>query len=80
MNAWHEKSSASQNVVGWSFYNTNKMMILYNLPSHAFSCPHFFPVGGRAAGVNLRGGHVMRARKAVISNASIWDTMKLIPR
>jgi phytoene dehydrogenase-like protein len=33
----------------------------------------------RAAGVRLRGGGVLRARKAVISNASIWDTLPLLP-
>ncbi|MBE9031005.1 NAD(P)/FAD-dependent oxidoreductase [filamentous cyanobacterium LEGE 11480] len=35
--------------------------------------------GGRAIGVRLRGGAVMQARKAVISNASVWDTMNLLP-
>lgn len=34
---------------------------------------------GAAAGVVLRGGGVVRARKAVISNASTWDTLKLVP-
>ena len=33
----------------------------------------------RAVGVGLRNGKVIRARKAVISNASVWDTLKLIP-
>jgi hypothetical protein len=40
--------------------------------------------GGRAAGVKLkrnprRLGYI-RAKKAVISNASLWDTQKLLPR
>lgn len=41
--------------------------------------------GGRAAGVRLRGrgpgggGRTVRARRAVVSNASVWDTAKLIP-
>eukprot|EP00850_Spirogloea_muscicola_P020807 SM000227S07453 [mRNA] locus=s227:188035:190519:+ [translate_table: standard] len=34
---------------------------------------------GRARGVRLRSGQVVRARKAVVSNASIWDTMRLLP-
>eukprot|EP00899_Mesostigma_viride_P005606 jgi/Mesvir1/15046/Mv14698-RA.2 len=41
---------------------------------------------GRAVGVKLRGpkgseakGSVIRASKAVISNASVWDTLKLLP-
>lgn len=38
--------------------------------------------GGRAAGVMLRGsgarGGVIRARKAVITNASVWDTCKML--
>jgi phytoene dehydrogenase-like protein len=33
----------------------------------------------RATGVRLRGGEVIRARRAVISNCSIWDTLKLVP-
>lgn len=48
--------------------------------------------GGRAAGVRLRpkgggggqgdsaAGTVIRARKAVVSNASVWDTLKLLPQ
>ncbi|KAL4858930.1 Prolycopene isomerase [Chlorella vulgaris] len=48
--------------------------------------------GGRAAGVRLRpkggsggqggpaAGMVLRARKAVVSNASVWDTLKLLPQ
>jgi phytoene dehydrogenase-like protein len=34
---------------------------------------------GRATGVRLRSGEVLKANKAVISNASIWDTLKLLP-
>lgn len=35
---------------------------------------------GRAVGIQLRkGGKRVRARKAVVSNASIWDTLKLLP-
>ncbi|MBF2080039.1 MAG: NAD(P)/FAD-dependent oxidoreductase [Synechococcales cyanobacterium T60_A2020_003] len=33
----------------------------------------------RAIGVRLRNGEEMRARQAVISNASVWDTLPLIP-
>ena len=33
----------------------------------------------RAVGVSLRGGKVIRARHAVVSNASVWDTIKLLP-
>ena len=35
--------------------------------------------GGRAAGVKLRGGSRVLASKAVVSNASLWDTQKLLP-
>jgi phytoene dehydrogenase-like protein len=35
--------------------------------------------GKRATGVLLRGGKEIRARRAVISNASVWDTLKLLP-
>ena len=36
--------------------------------------------GGRAVGVELRGGSIIRASKAVVSNASVWDTVnKLLP-
>ncbi len=35
--------------------------------------------GGRAVGVLLRNGEEIRAKKAVISNASVWDTLKLLP-
>lgn len=35
---------------------------------------------GSAKGVVLRrGGKTLRARKGVVSNASIWDTRKLLP-
>ena len=34
----------------------------------------------RAAGVRLRDGSVIRARSAVVSNASLWDTVPLLPR
>eukprot|EP00976_Prorocentrum_cordatum_P071983 1180531-Prorocentrum_minimum.AAC.9 len=34
---------------------------------------------GRATGVRLSDGRVIKARKAVVSNASIWDTAKLLP-
>jgi phytoene dehydrogenase-like protein len=33
----------------------------------------------RAVGVRLRNGQEIRASKAVVSNASVWDTLKLIP-
>ncbi|KAL3515745.1 hypothetical protein ACH5RR_022647 [Cinchona calisaya] len=35
--------------------------------------------GGQAVGVKLRSGQIVRARKAVVSNASMWDTLKLLP-
>ena len=35
--------------------------------------------GGKAVGVLLRNGEEIRAKQAVISNASIWDTLKLLP-
>ena len=35
--------------------------------------------GQRAVGVRLRGGDTIIASKGVISNASIWDTVKLFP-
>lgn len=35
--------------------------------------------GDRAVGVRLRDGREIRARKAVVSNAAIWDTLKLLP-
>lgn len=34
---------------------------------------------GRAAGVRLRGDKIVRSRRAVVSNASVWDTLKLLP-
>ena len=34
---------------------------------------------GRAAGVRLRSGEILKADRAVISNASIWDTLALLP-
>ncbi len=34
----------------------------------------------RAVGVKLRDGKEIRASKAVISNASVWDTLKLLPK
>lgn len=33
----------------------------------------------RAVGVKLKGGKELEATKAVISNASVWDTLKLLP-
>lgn len=35
--------------------------------------------GKRAIGVQLRGGKQIRASRAVISSASIWDTLKFLP-
>jgi hypothetical protein len=35
---------------------------------------------GQASGVLLRDGAVIRAQKAVVSNASTWDTGKLLPQ
>ncbi|MEM6253702.1 MAG: NAD(P)/FAD-dependent oxidoreductase [Cyanobacteria bacterium P01_D01_bin.156] len=34
----------------------------------------------RAIGVKLRSGENIKATKAVISNASVWDTLKLLPK
>ncbi|KAK2413011.1 hypothetical protein P8452_73255 [Trifolium repens] len=34
----------------------------------------------RAIGVKLRSGQFIRAKKAVVSNASMWDTLKLLPQ
>ncbi|MGB3401502.1 MAG: NAD(P)/FAD-dependent oxidoreductase [Microcoleaceae cyanobacterium] len=34
----------------------------------------------RAVGVELRDGTVIEASQAVISNASVWDTLKLLPK
>ena len=36
--------------------------------------------GKRAVGVSLRGGKTVRARRAVVSNTSVWDTLKLLPK
>ena len=35
--------------------------------------------GGRAVGVRLRDGRIIRGRRGVVSGASIWDTAKLLP-
>ena len=35
--------------------------------------------GSRAVGVKLRNGQEIQARRAVVSNAVIWDTLKLLP-
>jgi len=35
--------------------------------------------GDRATGVRLTSGETLTARRAVVSNASIWDTLKLLP-
>jgi phytoene dehydrogenase-like protein len=35
---------------------------------------------GRATGVRLRGGKEIKAQRAVVSNASVWDTLKLLPK
>lgn len=35
--------------------------------------------GGRATGVQLRNGEKIAASKAVVSNASLWDTLPLLP-
>ncbi|MDB9524407.1 NAD(P)/FAD-dependent oxidoreductase [Oscillatoria sp. CS-180] len=34
---------------------------------------------GRATGVRLKSGEVLSAKRAVVSNASIWDTLRLLP-
>ena len=34
---------------------------------------------GRASGVRLKGGNVIHASKAVVSNASLHDTLRLLP-
>nr|GMC81384.1 prolycopene isomerase, chloroplastic [Ipomoea batatas] len=34
----------------------------------------------RATGVKLRSGQFVRAKKAVVSNASMWDTLNLLPK
>ncbi|KAL3679153.1 hypothetical protein R1sor_022109 [Riccia sorocarpa] len=35
---------------------------------------------GRAVGVRLRGGRFIKARKAVVTNSSMWDIPSLLPR
>jgi len=35
--------------------------------------------GNRVVGVRLRDGKGIRVRRAVVSNASVWDTLKLLP-
>lgn len=35
--------------------------------------------GDRAVGVQLQGGEILRARCGVVSNASPWDTLSLLP-
>lgn len=35
---------------------------------------------GKATGIQLKNGETIDVRRAVISNASIWDTLKLLPR
>jgi phytoene dehydrogenase-like protein len=35
--------------------------------------------GDRATGVRLRSSEILQAKRAVVSNASIWDTLKLLP-
>jgi len=35
--------------------------------------------GGRASGVALRSGVQIAAERAVVSNASLWDTQRLVP-
>jgi len=35
--------------------------------------------GGRAIAVQLQNGETIKARRAVVSNASVWDTLKLLP-
>jgi phytoene dehydrogenase-like protein len=34
---------------------------------------------GRAAGVRTRDGRVLKAKRGVVSNASIWDSRRLLP-
>ncbi|KAJ7299154.1 hypothetical protein O6H91_Y294300 [Diphasiastrum complanatum] len=36
--------------------------------------------GRRAIGIRLRSGQVVFANKAIISNASLWDTLSLLPK
>ncbi|MEL7314142.1 MAG: NAD(P)/FAD-dependent oxidoreductase [Cyanobacteria bacterium J06559_3] len=35
--------------------------------------------GDRATGIRLKNGETIQARRAVVSNASVWDTLKLLP-
>ncbi|KAG8503886.1 hypothetical protein CXB51_001816 [Gossypium anomalum] len=35
---------------------------------------------GKATGVKLKGGQFIRAKMAVVSNASMWDTLNLLPK
>jgi len=35
--------------------------------------------GDRAVGVRLRSGKILRARRGVVSNASVWNTARLLP-
>ena len=35
---------------------------------------------GKASGVRLRGGDRIVASKAVVSNASLWDTLPMLPK
>ncbi|KAE8724787.1 FAD/NAD(P)-binding oxidoreductase domain-containing protein isoform 2 [Hibiscus syriacus] len=35
---------------------------------------------GEATGVKLKGGQFIRAKKAFVSNASMWDTLNLLPK
>jgi phytoene dehydrogenase-like protein len=35
--------------------------------------------GDRASGVRLCSGEILHTRRAVVANASIWDTLKLLP-
>ena len=45
------------------------------LSSH---CEEIFTENNQARGIRLRNGKVIKVRKAVISNASVWDTLSLI--
>ncbi|XP_010414806.1 PREDICTED: prolycopene isomerase, chloroplastic [Camelina sativa] len=47
-----------------------------SLKSHV---EHIVIENGTAVGVKLKNGQFIRARKAVVSNASMWDTLKLLP-
>ena len=35
---------------------------------------------GRACGVRLKGGKLLRAKRAVVSNADLYNTFKMVPR